>query len=297
MTIIKNEEEYINRRALGDEVVSIATLFGYEAMTKNLNVDNFLVLEMGKSDFSFYRYKVSDGKFRVLDFKETVGHQIGNFLTPEMLEKDAITRWWYCVFYERDGVCTYDDYYNNLAISDNNDITFEKLINDVADCVSSLPLPTSTDYLFLTGDLMNNPVLRHVLQKQFGQGKVHLLPKDSLNEDFDETEIVILPNSLGQLALNTNEAVKLKEITSNPISITLPFDSMNNEMVPGVKWKDMLVDGKEEQKDYSVGNMDFKNISLRVECDAFQNIFLACQDLRGNRKIICRLNKSTIWKI
>lgn len=287
MTIIKNKEEYIKRRALGEKVVPIATLFGYEAMTTNSKVDNFLVLEMGKSDFSFYLYKVSNGKFCVSDCKENAGHQIGNFLTPEMLANDAITRWWNCVFYEHDGVCTYDDYYNGLTISDNSDIKFEDLINNVADCVSSLSLPTSTNQLFLTGDLKNNPVLRYVLQRQLEQGEVHLLPKVSLNEDVDENEIVILPmERLDQLALNTNEAVKLKEITSNPISITLPFDSMDNEMLSGIKWSDMLVDEQEKQKDYSVGNMDFKNISLCVECDAFQNIFLACQDLRGNRKII-----------
>lgn len=287
MTIIKNNEEYINRRALGEKVVSIATLFGYEAMTTNLAVDNFVVLEMGKSDFSFYRYNVSDGKFCVLDYMENTGHRIGNFLTTEMLEDDAVARWWNCVFYERDGVCTYDDYYNSLTIYDNSDIKFEDLINNVAECVSSLSLPTSTDHLFLTGDLMNNPVLRHVLQKQFGQGKVRLLQEVSLNEDVDENEIVILPmERLDQLALKTNEAVKLKEITSNPISITLPFDSKNNTVVADVKWKDLIVDKQEGQKDYSVGNLDFKIISLRVECDVFQNIFLACQDLRGNCKVL-----------
>lgn len=287
MTIIKNNEEYINRRALGEKVVSIATLFGYEAMTTNLAVDNFVVLEMGKSDFSFYRYNVSDGKFCVLDYMENTGHRIGNFLTTEMLEDDAVARWWNCVFYERDGVCTYDDYYNSLTISDNSDIRFEDLINNVAECVSSLSLPTSTDHLFLTGDLKNNLVLRYVLQRQLEQGEVHLLREVSLNEDVDENEIVILPmERLDQLALKTNEAVKLKEITSNPISITLPFDSMDNEMLSGIKWGDMLVDGQEKQKDYSVGNMDFKNISLRVECDVSQNIFLACQDLRSNRKVM-----------
>ena len=197
-----------------------------------------------------------------------------------------MTQWWKCVFYEYNGACTYDNYYNGLTISDESDVTFEKLINDVANCVSSLPFMGSTKQLFLTGDLMNNPVLRYVLQQQLKQGEVRLLRDVSLNEDVDENEIVILPDRLDQLVLNTNEAVKLKEITSNPISITLPMDSMNNEMLAGIKWKDMFVDEQEVQKDYSVGNMDFKNISLRVECDAFQNVFLAGQDLRRNRKIM-----------
>ena len=71
-------------------------------------------------------------------------------------------------------------------------------------------------------------------------------------------------------------------LTSSPVSVTLPLLSVSSEMTPGIKWEDMLA---EQQKDYSVGNFDFKRMFVHVECDPFQNIFLSCTDLKGNRKV------------
>ena len=288
MTISKNKEDYLHRKIqLGEKVISVATTYGSKAMTTDRLSDNFVVLAMNKNNCSVFQYKVLDGKFCVKESAEEVPHRICDFIKPEMLGNDAVTRWWKCVFYERKGICTYDNYYDSYKISDDSDISFFDLIDNVTKCVSSLPIIKSAKQLFLTGELMKNPVLRYVLQELLKQGEVRLLPEVSLNEDADENELVILPmDRLERLALNTIEAVKLKEITSASIPITLPLDSMNDTVVSNVKWKDLIDDKQGVQKDYSVGDLDFKNISLRVECDAFQNIFLACQDLNGNRKVV-----------
>jgi hypothetical protein len=54
-------------------------------------------------------------------------------------------------------------------------------------------------------------------------------------------------------------------------------------MVLGIEWKDTLVDN---QSDYCVKDLGFKTVSLSVECDSFQNIFLSCLDINGNRKVL-----------
>ena len=53
-------------------------------------------------------------------------------------------------------------------------------------------------------------------------------------------------------------------------------------MMSETNWDSML---DNQRADYSVGNFDFKKVNVQVECDVFQNIFLICDDLDGNRKV------------
>jgi hypothetical protein len=155
-------------------------------------------------------------------------------------------------------------------------------MDKVSASISAIQIPNIPSQLFVTGDLAECSLVRYVLQLKFAPSHVHLLSVSS-HDDFDENQLVTLPaERLNQLALFVNGTLSYSTLASAPISVTLPLLSMDSEMTPGIKWEDMLT---EQQKDYSVGNFDFKRMTIRVECDPFQNIFLSCTDIRGNRKV------------
>jgi len=279
-TCVYNNSEYIKRKLSSEEVVSAATLYGKEAMAHT--ADDFLVLVLNVENISYYNYKNVEGKFHVTDYKESIPHTIVESITPELLYDEHVTKWWSHVFFEHDGQCTYDTYYDDLKVSEGNTVTFKELIDKVAASVSAIQFPYTTSQVFLTGDLAGCTLLRYVLQMKLAPSRVHILSMSS-NEDFDENQLVTLPvESLNQLALFVNGTFSYLTLASAPVSVTLPLLSMGSEMTPGIKWEDMLT---EQQKDYSVGNFDFKRMSVHVECDPFQNIFLSCTDLKGNRKV------------
>ena len=279
-TCTQTYSDYLRRKTSGEDIVSAATLYGIEAIAKT--TDDFLVLDVNMKNISYYKYKNVEGKFHVTDFMESIPHTIAESITPELLHNEHVMRWWSHVFFEHDGQCTYDKYYDDLKVYEGNTISFKELIDKVSASISSIHIPCTASKVFLTGDLAGCTLLRYVLQMQLAPSRVHLLSMSS-HEDFDENQLVTLPvERLDQLSLFVNGTFSYLTLASAPVSITLPLLSMGSEMTPGIKWEDMLV---EQQKDYSVGNFDFKRMSVHVECDPFQNIFLSCTDIKGNRKV------------
>lgn len=279
-TCVYNNSDYLRRKLSGEEVVSAATLFGKEVIAHT--ADDFLVLVLNVESVSYYNFKNVEGKFHVTDYKESIPHTIVESVTPELLYDEHATKWWSHVFFEHDGQCTYDTYYDDLKVSEESTVSFKELIDKVAASISAIQIPNTTSQVFLTGDLAGCTLVRYVLQMKLAPSRVHILSMSS-QEDFDENQLVTLPvERLDQLSLFVNGTFSYLTLASAPVSITLPLLSMGSEMTPGIKWEDMLV---EQQKDYSVGNFDFKRMSVHVECDPFQNIFLSCTDIKGNRKV------------
>lgn len=273
----------MKRKLSGEIIVSSATYMGYKAITTYQAPDNFMVVVMNMDNLSFYVYNVKEEKFCIKDYKESLQHTITDLITTELLQNNDDIKWWKCIFYEHDNVCTYDPYYDALKISDNSDITFKEIIERLSSHISSLQLPTGISQLFLTGDLATNPLIKYVLQRLTASKSVLSLTDFTGNDIPDENEIVIVPKErLDHMSLNVKGSVNFTELIPTSLKITLPLDSIGNLMSSNTKWEDMLVD---KQQDYNVGNLAFKTISVRVECDSFQNIFLSCKDLRGNRKV------------
>lgn len=273
----------MKRKLSGEIIVSSATYMGYKAITTYQAPDNFMVVVMNMDNLSFYVYNVKEEKFCIKDYKESLQHTITDLITTELLQNNDVIKWWKCIFYEHDNVCTYDPYYDALKISDNSDITFKEIIERLSSHISSLQLPTGISQLFLTGDLATNPLIKYVLQRLTASKSVLSLTDFTGNDIPDENEIVIVPKErLDHMSLNVKGSVNFTELIPTSLKITLPLDSIGNLMSSDTKWEDMLVD---KQQDYNVGNLAFKTISVRVECDSFQNIFLSCKDLRGNRKV------------
>lgn len=273
----------MKRKLSGEIIVSSATYMGYKAITTYQAPDNFMVVVMNMDNLSFYVYNVKEEKFCIKDYKESLQHTITDLITTELLQNNDDIKWWKCIFYEHDNVCTYDPYYDALKISDNSDITFKEIIERLSSHISSLQLPTGISQLFLTGDLATNPLIKYVLQRLTASKSVLSLTDFTGNDIPDENEIVIVPKErLDHMSLNVKGSVNFTELIPTSLKITLPLDSIGNLMSSDTKWENMLVD---KQQDYNVGNLAFKTISVRVECDSFQNIFLSCKDLRGNRKV------------
>jgi len=284
MVVENNYNEYLRKRLRGEDVVSVATLYGFNALASNKTLDSFIVMELNKSDYSYYKYKVQDGKYYVTDYKEeAVSHDITQVLTDELLQNETIMRWWKSVFYESDGICTYDHYYDLYKISDGNEVDFKDIIKNLSERVSALQLPVEgMSHVLLTGELSKNPMLRYVVQEKIGKALV--LPETQQTESLNEHDIVALPKEkLLQLSLKATESIKLMKLVDAPINITLPLDSTNGVILSDKTWKDALAN---EQEDYSVGDLKFKNLNIQVKCDVFQNIFLSCKDLSGNRKVL-----------
>ena len=280
MRCIYNYEEYIRRKISGEDVVSAATLYGIKA--KDRNSEDFMVVVLNETDCSFYKYVLKDGRFHVTDYQEVIKHGMADFLPLSMVQNMDTMKWWNHVFFERNGICTYDAHYDTLRIAEDSEMTFKELMERTAQSLPSLRLPPITTQVYLTGDLAC-PVFRYVLQQANPSYNAWALPAISENENLDENEVVPVPMELfDQLAINANGGMAFSLFARAPVVVNMPILSKDSEMVMGTKWEDMLVD---QQIDYTVGNFDFKIIRLRVECDPFQNAFLSCQDTRGNRKV------------
>lgn len=272
MNIVKLNE-YLQKRLSGDSVISAASLFGISAIS--MTSGNFDVLVINRKEFSLFKYRVVDQKFYIYDYQEAIPHTIMGAISEELFHDVNVQRWWSHVFFNQ----TYDKFYDDLRIAEHCETTFKELISRVTTAIDSLNLPALSDHVFLAGEISSCPVLRSILRTKTSCPLSDLprIPDGEIREN----DFVVLPTErLAQHTLNINKSLQFTSITSAPISITLPLLSKGSDMTTGIKWEEMLND---QQRDYSVGNFDFKFIKVQVECDAFQNIFLLCQDINGNR--------------
>ncbi len=283
MNCIYNTKDYLKRKLLGEDVVSAATIYGYQAKLTNLASATFAVLVINMDDFSLFKYKMSEGRFHVDEYRESVPHSLPDVVSSNMMYDKAIQRWWDTVFFEHNGECTYDAYYDSLNISEKSDVTFKELMEKVSSIISTFQLPKTSNTLFLSGDYANNNLVRYVLRQELSMKQIIVLPNSDGKEVFEENCIVSLPKIISEGSLSTFPLVKLDTLLTNNVNVTLPLDSAEGFLINKLKWKDLLVD---MDKDYSAGNLDFKMISVFVECDVFQNTFLSCQDSRGNKKVV-----------
>ena len=283
MTCIYNTKDYLQKKLSGEVVVSAATLYGYNAKLSDHASDPFYVLIINNNDYSLFKYSLNKGKFHVVEFTESIPHTLSDAFTLGLVHDHVTMKWWNAVFFEQNEVCSYDNYYNNLKISDNSIITFKELLAKVSSAVASLKLSCIKSCLFLSGDLSSNHLLRYVLQKELHTDKIFVLPNNNGEEDFEENEVVSIPEKLSERYLRTAPVIKMESLLSKLVNITLPLHSIENDMLPDIKWKDILFN---LDKDYSSSDIDFKKVSISIECDVFQNVFLTSLDLRGNKKVI-----------
>lgn len=282
---IYNSKHYLIKRLAGEDVTSVVALFGVQAMAMHKTSSNFTVLAVNVEDFSFYRYDVVQDRFRVLDFEESTPHSLADVVSPAMLQNEKMLKWWNCVFFERDGKRTYDSFYDNLHIADDTDVTFKDVIEGFGSAISKMPLSKLGNHVFLTGDLAENPLFQYVLQSHLSK-EISILRCNEETISYSENEMVILPKEkLDGLKLNTNINMDLASMVNKPINITLPLDSstLDSMMLSNIKWEAICIDSR---KDYSINDLDFKTVKLHVEYDVFKNIFLYCEDMSGNQKVI-----------
>jgi hypothetical protein len=283
MNCVYNTKDYLKRKLSGEDVVSAATLYGYQAKLTNLASGTFYVLVMNMNDFSLLKYKMSEGRFHVDELRESVSYSLSDIVSSDMIHDKATMKWWEAVFFEHDGECTYDTYYDFLKISKKSDTTFKELIEKVTSIISTLQLPKTSYKMFLSGDYANNYLIRYALQQELSVKQINVLPKSDGKESFEENSIVSLPDIVSEDGLSTTPFVKLDTLLTSSINVTLPLCSVDCFLANEFRWKDVLTDMVE---DYSAGNLGFKIINIHVECDALQNTFLSCHDLRGNKKVV-----------
>jgi hypothetical protein len=226
---------------------------------------------------------MSEGRFHVDEFRESVPHSLSDVVSSDMMHDKATMKWWEAVFFEHDGECTYDAYYDSLKISEKSDTTFKELIKKTSSIISTLQLPRTSYKIFVSGDYADNFLFRYVLQQEISVKQIVVLPKSDGKELFEENSIVSLPDIISTGRLNTSPLLTLDMMLTNSVNITLPLASADGFLANKLRWKDILAD---MNKDYSAGNLDFKIISVCVECDVFQNTYLSCHDLRGNKKVV-----------
>ncbi len=283
MNCVYNTKDYLKRKLSGEDVVSAATLYGYQAKLTNLASGTFYVLVMNMNDFSLLKYKMSEGRFHVDELRESVPYLLSDVVSSDMIHDNATMKWWESVFFEHNGECTYDPYYDFLKISEKSDTTFKELIEKVTSIISTIQLPKTSYKMFLSGDYANNYLIRYALQQVLSMKQINVLPKSDGKESFEENSIVSLPDIISTGWLNTKPLLRLDMMLTNSVNITLPLASADGFIANNLRWKDVLAD---MNKDYSAGNLDFKIISICVECDVFQNTYLSCYDLRGNKKVV-----------
>lgn len=284
MTVITNHSDYLQKRLAGESVISIASLFGIGALRQLPILRNFDVLSLAGDTYSIYSYQVENGKFCVTDMHESVTCALNEQLPSALLNNQTTMRWWNCVFFAQNGKRLYDNAYDDLKFADNNSLCFKELLTTVKQELSQLTISKNATHILLTGDLAINPLIQYVVQMLFPSKQIVILQSEP-NKDYEEKDFVIAPQKkLEKISLHTNQDITLSSLVSYPVHITLPLDSsIDSVILQNFTWKDMLTD---DMKDYSVDNLNFKNVLLRVDYDAFSNIFITSEDIFGHRKVI-----------
>lgn len=283
MNVISDHRDYLQRRLSGEPVISIASMFGIGALKKVPVLKDFDVLSLYRDVYSVYSYQAENGKICVTNMHESLSHALGEKLPATLLMSPNAMKWWNCVFFEQDGKRLYDAAYDDLFVAEDCTLCFKDVIKSARQELSQLLISKQATYIFLAGDLATNPLIQYILQVLFPTKRITTLHPEQ-NKNIEESHFVIPNKRLEKMSLHTNQIITLSSLASQPIHITIPLDSsMDSIMLPDLTWKDMLTD---EQKDYSANNLDFKKIQLRVDYDAFGNIFVTSEDMHGHRKVV-----------
>jgi len=283
MNVISDHSDYLQRRLSGEPVISLASMFGIGALRQIPCLTGFDVLSLYGDVYSVYSYQTENGKFRVSDMHESLSHALKEILPTALFMDQNTIKWWDCIFFEQDGKRIYDAAYDDLIVAEGNTLCFKDVINSARQELSQFLISEQATHIFLAGDLASNPLFQYLLQVLFPAKRITpLMPEQ--NKNIKENHFVIPNKRIEKISLQTNPNVTLSSLVSQPSHITVPLDSsMDSDMISSLKWKDMLTD---EQKDYSVNNLNFKKIQLRVDYDAFSNIFVTSEDVHGHRKVV-----------
>lgn len=283
MTVITNHSDYLQKRLAGEQVISIASVLGIEALRQFPILKDFEVLSLDFGVYSIYSYRVEQGKFRVTEMHESLSHALIEKMPCILLKDQTTIRWWNCVFFGQDGKRQYDNAYDDLLIAENNELSFKDIINCAKKELSRLIISKHATHILLTGDLAFNPLVQYILQTLF-PSKVIVPLQINLSKDIEENHFVMPNKKVQQMSIHTNHVITLSSLVSQPICVIITLDaSMDSIMLPNLKWKDIITD---KQKDYTVHNLDFKKILLRVDYDAFSNTFITSEDMHGHRKVV-----------
>ena len=88
MTLINNNADYIHRKLNGEDVVSVATLYGLQAM--QCTSGDFLVVEFNEDNHSVYQYKVHDNLFQISDYFESLHHSLPSAIRDLYLNNKSV---------------------------------------------------------------------------------------------------------------------------------------------------------------------------------------------------------------
>ena len=281
MQIANTYEEYLRRKRLGEDVISLASVMGASALHDI--EDDFFVLKLDFETFSIYEYKSVDGRFRIVNFKEEVSHNLNKMIDSEMLEDLSIQRWWVSVFYESGSSIDYDDYYNSLQIANGSEITFQNLLSNVSNELATFDIDLRDKIVILIGDYSSCQIIKYLCGSQFGAKDVKLL-KPLPADDMDETRFAIFPSKHLNSIVEIHGGIPLTDLMGSIVRISFPMEPIVFESVvcQNITWKDIVVDAG---YDYDVNNYNYKYIDFCAECDAYGNVFISCKDLLGNKEL------------
>lgn len=283
MEIVDTYELYIKRRQEGETVLSSAYIYGLAAA--NLTKDPFTVLDIKDDSFSLFLYiRDSNGRFAVTRYHEKYRHELRNVIDDSM--KVAATQWWNIVFCERDGMCLYDKYYDNLPIFNGTKMTFKELLQQLKDEITKMSINFDTGKLFLTGIWSDCRPLRWAFQLKYGT-EVAILPQIELSKS--KQDVIVKPEEkLSNSVLRVAGGIPLNILTEQKLQITFPLCCYDKEALEKIKWSSLI---STDMPEYSI-NVDsepisFKRLSVVVEYDVFGNVFLECSDMYGSRRSCC----------
>ena len=198
--------------------------------------------------------------------------------------KETATQWWNIVFYESNGICQYDLYYDNLPIADGCKMTFGELLSRLKDAIMQMPIDFATGNLFLTGSWIDCRPLRWLFQQQYG-ARFAILPQIELSKP--ESDAVVRPEKeLSTNVLKVAGGIPINFLTEQKLSVTYPISCSDEVALGEMRWSSLIPSDKPEYT-INVGGEDvaFKRLLIGAEYDVFGNVFLSCGDMYGNSRI------------
>lgn len=286
MCIVKEQAEYNRRRLAGENVVPIAHIYGLTAIEYRQSASEVMAISIEEQTLSAYIYEIKDRKFRIVSFVENIVHTLSEVLKDDLWNGQT-EAWWKAVFYEIDGQCSYDHAYDTLKPTEGSSQGFKDVIDAVSHAFNELDFPSVPPVVCLVGEYSSNPLVRYVLQEKLSvNNSIQLIPCDIKKTDSfeDFPNQVFLPAEKKQATpLLVDGGIPIDAIFLKPITVTFPLSCTDNVLVNNLKWTQLV---SYKSPDYKVGNLEFKLLFLKAECDVYGSVFLSCSDLYGNQSIV-----------
>lgn len=130
-----------------------------------MGTSSLFVIHLGMEGWRSYEVRITSGKLKEENDTGNHPYQLSAILTP-LLQDPKTYLWWKLCFFQDGNNIGFDDYYLNFPVSENTDMTFKQLSDEIAKSLPDPPIPEEST-VFATGTYSIAFPLLYLLQQKY----------------------------------------------------------------------------------------------------------------------------------